>query len=277
MPRRRRVEPDGQRSTLTQRRVVVRPVQSAVAGGRRPGREAQLCRWTHDVNPRHASCNNAPPLRSRRRQLRLQSGDGRNPAPDPTAPHPGERYSLLKCKSIGCSLRGPSKGVQSTIDGQHFTALIELYRQRGRIRDHVRPHGMQSAERGRASVSIPAPCGVYGRPFRHRPPGRMDAVPHLPQPRGHRLRAIRVLRDPPHRGFDLPLGPQRSQVELRGRHGRLAVRQVDHLRAGGPRRRRACQERRRGDGAPRPTWLPVIGYPDPSIPCSARPRTCSAA
>ena len=59
MPRRRRVKPDRQRSPLTQRSVVGRPVQGAVADGRRLGHAAQLCRRTPDVNPRQPSCNNA--------------------------------------------------------------------------------------------------------------------------------------------------------------------------------------------------------------------------
>jgi hypothetical protein len=59
VPGRRRVEPDGQRSTLTQRRVVGGPVQGAVAARFRFGHAVQLSRWTREVNPRQASYNNA--------------------------------------------------------------------------------------------------------------------------------------------------------------------------------------------------------------------------
>ena len=54
VPRRRRIEPDGQRPALTQRRVAGRPVQGAVAGRCGPGHAARPCRWNPDVNP---SCN----------------------------------------------------------------------------------------------------------------------------------------------------------------------------------------------------------------------------
>ena len=57
MPGRRRVEPDGQRSALTQPGVGGRPVQGAVADRRGLGHAAQLCRWTRDVNPGQPSCN----------------------------------------------------------------------------------------------------------------------------------------------------------------------------------------------------------------------------
>ena len=50
LPRRRRIEPDGQRAASKQRGVVAGPVEGAVAGGRRLRHDAQLCRWTHDVN-----------------------------------------------------------------------------------------------------------------------------------------------------------------------------------------------------------------------------------
>lgn len=45
------------RAALTQRGVVGRPVQGAVADRRGLGHAAQLCRWTRDVNPGQPSCN----------------------------------------------------------------------------------------------------------------------------------------------------------------------------------------------------------------------------
>ncbi len=54
-----RIEPDRQRTTLTQRGVVGRTIKGLVASQYGLGHAAQLCRWTCNVNHGEASCNKA--------------------------------------------------------------------------------------------------------------------------------------------------------------------------------------------------------------------------
>ena len=67
------IEPDRQRPALAQRYIAGRPVQGAVAGGRRPGQDAQLCRWTPNLNPSQTSRNKAvlPAYRTEERAVSI--------------------------------------------------------------------------------------------------------------------------------------------------------------------------------------------------------------